>query len=900
MLLFRVFLVTVLHSPGSIFSVAIHSRVAAETVGCRRCVGQFLWNNYINSHCGSGDTLKADTDGNDTDSSSSSCSSSSSSSSSKSKSGKHQSPSVLDWLNEYTSCDSPSVPSTPLSSSYPSWKWKMKNLVPDNKNGDASNSTDGEDRPYHVVVPLMEHHPIHYEIITGLLVAGINVSIFYIQETNTFSDIDDDDDDVVDDDDEPQQLKNHNNTSEIILSNVFSRIPIYDNYLERARDSFTLIELELNEYYDTTDGTKMKNDHCRAHNRTTADHPLEKCEIQIAPSVFNLLQQNIKNYVNPIKGVEGKHNNMNSSDDKNNANDDSKHSSEFDFIMLMDASFHGGLLFSEINMIPTIATGSHRTLKLAVEQEPNWFPSPKQTKFNRLGSILRQRFYSIGLTSVFLRANKMRHSLGLQLQSLKCPIDCFISVVALLVDFVPSKDSLSSTLSPPNDNNSCSSTSKENYNSESRGGQRYANRVHQIEPFLSPCTPCLQQPASLNAERNANVIMVAPPAGKSAEWTRSLIRALTLARQSLEGYDECLFDRASCQNGVLGFEVDWLNTKKKGKEDNIDNFPPVVPSFIHNKISNNLLDSAIRSPNTIVALISCDSEPNVLTSFGIEVFCVSQSDRHIGDDFDGSAVNLNGRDPPSQLLLKSLNQKILDPEVIAIQLLKVLRRKSIGFAKSTTGTKHSLDKRNKEVATEVTDGLQRTLTIVLTAAQVHRETDWDSLQDMQRVTSKAIMDSINHIADINILKSQHTESYFDEQQSYDASTVFIAWLVFLSATIYIILKDSVLISRLRFHTNHHHHHHHRNGNSASDGILSSLSDLDDAWDTLLVWSNNVTESLFVDNNENLGTTESEADAVGGNTENEHHLQHDNNRNNHNHHGHGHGHMRRRRKTKTTR
>jgi len=445
--------------------------------------------------------------------------------------------------------------------------------------------------------------------------------------------------------------------------------------------------------------------------------------------------------------------------------------------------------------------------------------------------------------------------------------------------------------------------SKENYNSEGCGGRGcgergHANRVHYIEPFLSPCTPCFEQPASLNAERNANVIMVAPPAGKSAEWTRSLIRALTLARQSLEGYDECLFDRASCQNGVLGFEVDWLNTKKEEKEeDNIDNFPPVVPSFIHNKISNNLLDSAIRSPNTIVALISCDSEPNILSSFGIEVFCVSQNDRRIEDEFDGSAINLNGRDPPSQLLLKSLNQDILDPEVIAIQLLKVLRRKSIGVAKSTTETKYSLDRRNKEVATEVTDGLQRTLMIVQTAAQVHRENDWDSLQDMQRVTSKAIMDSINLIADINILKSQHTESYFDEQQSYDAFTVFIAWLVFLSATIYIILKDSVLISRLRFHT----HHHHRNGNSVSDGILSSLSDLDDAWDTLLVWSNNVTESLFVDNNEHLGTTESEADAVG-NIENEHQLQHDNNRNNHNHNHnhHGHGHVRRRRKTKTTR
>ena len=437
--------------------------------------------------------------------------------------------------------------------------------------------------------------------------------------------------------------------------------------------------------------------------------------------------------------------------------------------------------------------------------------------------------------------------------------------------------------------------------------------MHHIQPFLSPCTPCLGPLAasSRDVERNTNatVIMVAPPVGMSSKWTRSLVRALSLTRHSLEGYDECLFDRSSCQNTVLGFEVDWLKTQEE--EDIINTFPPVVPSFIHSKISNNLLDSAIGNPNTIIALIFCGSEADILSTLGVEIFCISRSDRIIGDaygdHFGGSTVDLNNRDPSSQLLLKSLNRDTLDPEEIAIQLLKVLRRKSIGFAKSaTTGTIHSVDKRNKDVAINVTDGLQRMLMIVQVAAQVNRENNWDSLYDMQRVTSKAIMvalDSIDQIADTNTkqFKSLDAESHFDDKQPYDAFTVFIAWIIFLSAAIYIILKDSVLISRLRSHKNHHHHHHHhRNGISIYDSILSSLSDLDNAWETFLNWSAIVTEMFDI--NDHLGTAVSDPDVVGNN-ENEQQLQHNSNnlQHQHQHNNHQHqGHARRRRKTKTTR
>jgi len=929
-----------------VFLVVSSAVTTNNNAGHRRCIGQFFAN-YKANNSGSGGigngngNTKAEDDENSIDSNSNS----------KTKGSKYQRSSVLDWLNESTSCDSPSLPSTvsSSSSSYPSWKRKMKNLVPDNNSNNNNNNNkissetnttaEEEDRPYHVVLPLMKYHPIPYEIVTGLIVAGVDVTILYIHDDQ---DYDEGADDEPNKDHKHKQKTSINTTAEMITSNIFSRIPLYDNYFERARDSFTLIDLYMNDNeYDNT----IIDDDCRNTSNSiaaaAADHPLEKCEIEIAPSVFNLLQQNIKKYIKPksSNGEEGKYNNnnndnnMNSSydDNKNKVKDESskdsnKNNNEFDdFIMMMDASFLGGLLFSEIYMIPTITIGSHRTLKLAVEHEPNWSPSPKQTTIHRLNRIIRQRLYSLGLTSVFVGANKMRHSLlGLHLQSYKSPIDVFLSVVALLV---PNDDTLSSSSISPSRPKEMKgrSSSKEKYSSEGGGGVYLGgrgydnNRVHHIQPFLSPCTPCLGQPAasSRDVERNDNatVIMVAPPVGKSSKWTRSLVRALSLTRQSLEGYDECLFDRSSCQNTVLGFEVDWFKTQEEEEEEEeegvTDTFPPVVPSFIHNKTSNSLLDSAIGNPNTIIALIFCGYESSILSTLGVEIFCISRSDRIIGDAygdyFGGSTVDLNDRDPSSQLLLKSLNQDTLDPEEIAIQLLKVLRRKSIGFTKSTTsGTIHSVDKRNKGVATDVTDGLQRMLAIVQAAAHVNRENNWDSLHDMQRVTSKAIMvalDSIDLIVDIDIkqIKSQDAASQFDDQQPYDAFTVFIAWLVFLSATIYIILKDSVLMSRLRSHKNHHHHHHHhhhRNGKSIYDGILSSLSDLDDAWETFLHWSAIVVE--IFDNNDHLAV--SDADAVDNN-ENKQQLQHNSNnlqhQNQHNNH-HPHGHARRRRKTKTTR
>jgi hypothetical protein len=813
--------------------------------------------------------------------------------------------SILEWLNENTSCDLQSDPSV---SSYPSWKKKTKKLLNNNNDDsgsgkfDVSTTTtfDDDDRPYHVVMLLMENHPIHHEIITlssGFLVAGLEVSIFYIFQ----------------DDDTLETKRKNQMIADSIQSEIFQRIPLRDNIMQRARDSFRFVKLNVNEYIQRAESkTETDSDEFdRCKNKVAAAHPLDRCAIKMAPAVLKLLLEYSDTHIKPK--MRGK---QNPNSTRRNNNDEDVGNDRFDFVMMMDASFLGGLLFSEIKLIPTIAIGSHYALMLAIEHEPKWNPSPKRTTLDRMDRIFLQRLYSLGLTGVFLRANQMRHSLGLkELKRLKSPLDHFLPVVAMLVDLIPSgmtlplSSSISSvTETSPNHKFYTEDSSRElNGNNDFHHDEPgYGYRVHNIQPLLSPCTLCLDPQTSLKIENNSSVIMVSPKAGVSAKWTRSLIRALTLTKQSLQGYDDCLFDRATCQNGVAGFEVDWLAMQ----EEKNDHFPQAVPSFIHREVSVNLLDSAIRSPNTIIALIHCDSESKILASFRIEVFCISQSNRipimYSVEDilhekgYGGSAGNVdlvNDRDSPSRLLQESISRQNLDPEEVATRLLSVLRQKSIGSETSATREqKDYATKRNKKVAAWVTSGLQRTVKIVQSAARVHRENSWENPQEMQRVTSSAITKALNSMYG-NFQGENNTPQVDNNSQNvegkqglYDVFTVFIAWLVFISATIYIILKDSIVIKRFR---QHHHHHYYRHGGSIIDSILIRLKDLDDAWDILLSWSSDLSPArlLFDTHNDRIRRSGPNENAVI-NVRKEQQLQHNNN--------HHHGQVRRRRKMKTTR
>jgi hypothetical protein len=821
--------------------------------------------------------------------------------------------SILNWLNENTSCDLQSEPSV---SSYPSWKKKKKkNLNNNYDSGSGSGSSDvsttarfdNEDRPYHVVILLMENHPIHHEIVTlssGFLVAGLEVTIFYIFQ----------------DDDTLETNRKNQMMADSIQSEIFQRMPLHDNIIQRARDSFRFVKLNLNEYIERAESKNETDnyisdsdelDSCK--NKVVAAHPLDRCAIKIAPAVLKLLLEYTDTHIKPK--TLGKQNS--NSTDRNN--DEDVGNDRFDFVLMMDASFLGGLLFSEIKMIPTIAIGSHHTLMMAIEHEPKWNPSPKRTTLDRMDRIFLQRLYSLGLTGSFLRANQMRYSLGLkQLKRLKSPLEHFLPVVAMLVDLIPSGITLplSSSMSSVTETSLNNKFYRDDGSRQIHGnnfhvdGQGYGYRVHNIQPLLSPCTLCLDQRTSWKIEKKSSVIMVAPKAGVSAKWTRSLIRALSLTKQSLEGYDDCLFDRATCQNGVVGFEVDWLAMQ----EEKNDHFPQVVPSFIRRDVSVNLLDSAIRNPNTIIALIHCDSESNILSTFRIEVFCISQSNRipimYSVEDllhekgYGGAATDINlanDRDSPSRLLQESISRENLNPKEVATRLLSVLRQKSIGSETSTTREqKDYIKKRNREVATWATSGLQRTVKIVQSAARVHRENSWKNPQEMQRVTTIAITKALHSMDGIlrgenNIQQVDNNSQDVEGKQGlYDAFAVFVAWLVFISATIYMMLKDSIVIKRFR---QHHHHHYYRNGGSIIDSVLTRLKDLDDAWDILLSWSSDLTTAkpVFDTHNDRIGRSGPNENAVIS-VRKEQQLQHNNNHHNNNHHGQ----MRRRRKMKTTR
>lgn len=108
----------------------------------RRCLGDFLATYQVNGS----------NDGRDVDNKS-----------------KHAT--LLDWLNENTSCDI--IDNNTILG--------MNN---NNNNDDYVENvviiTNEMDLPYHVVMPLMENHHIHYEYITGLLVFGFEGKYYVI------------------------------------------------------------------------------------------------------------------------------------------------------------------------------------------------------------------------------------------------------------------------------------------------------------------------------------------------------------------------------------------------------------------------------------------------------------------------------------------------------------------------------------------------------------------------------------------------------------------------------------------------------------------------------------------------------------------------------------------------
>jgi len=874
----------------------------------RRCIGQFLTNYTTTTQ---NNNEKAIREGNNT----------SETTNHGNTNKNNYGTSMLSWLSENTSCDLPSSEQPFVSS----WIRKKKDRNNNsNRNIDGSLETfstanlDNNERPYHVVMLLMEDHPIYHEIVTlssGFLQAGMRVTIVYISVQGGNNNHD---------------KKEQGKMAEELQWEIFQRIPLSGSSRDaiqqdlmlhsRAKESFRLVRLVLkDENNDSVVSEACKND----KTFPAAASPLDHCAIEIAPKVLKLLSDNIIKHLEAPKQQRMKAGSSNHTtvdrDDDDTANHGTNHrhrNNNHDFVLVMDAGFLGGFLFAEVERIPVVTIGSHKTLLLATDHEPNWSPSPQRTFVQKMDRIWAQRVYSFSLTRVFLKANAMRHSLGMG--RLALPLEHFLPVVAVVLDMIPTNMALSNSKSKGGQNTifddeekNIESTELVNNNEASHSyGRSYGYRVHNLQPLLPPCIPCLDQPTTSLKTKKGNdsfVILVAPKAGVSARWTRSLIRALSLTKQSLESYDECLFDRKTCQNGVVDFSVDWLAMiQRTNNETNF--FPPVFPSFIHRVASVGLLDSALRNPNTILALIHCDSESNILASLGIQVICMSQNHQvpnfHSVSDVlhekgycgrstndENAVVDLDG-DSHSRLLQESLGRDddTMDPKEIATQLLRFLRKKSIGppSTSTTQQTDRGVEKQKKEVASWVSSGMKRTITIVETAARVHRNNYWDNPRQMQQLVSREITKTLQQQANQLFQHVDNQEDHVQEEQ--DDFSVFVAWLIFWSTIVYIALKDSIAMKQWRQHRNHQYY---RNGGSILDVISSRLRDIDDVWDMLLSWLSDLptTKSVFDSRNEFNGPNErSEIDA----TKDEPLQRNTNPRNNH------HGQIRKRRKVKTAR
>lgn len=777
---------------------------------------------------------------------------------------------ILRQLQKSTTCDSKSVSTSSASVGAKNDNRRaddadgtQSNNNKNNNNGYVGNNTN-EGWPYHVMMLLSDQHDTNDMITTlaaGFLTAGLHVTVVNFH---------DDDDD------------GRSNRGPVIdvSYEILSRIAIEDE--ERADRSLAVIDVPLpilpnddgihrNHIInslavdDNHDETAFVADDC---GRKTTSEPFDDCAIRRAPIYLRLLKDVINDTTTSLwtLGMDPD-------------------------VLVTDAAFMGGLLFSEVQGIPTVAIGTYQTLDLAVEHDVSWTPPPDRMLPYRMYRIVLQRLYSLSLTGAFLKTNRIRKQLGLQ--ALKSPTDGLLPIVALLVEYV-STDSWPPFASGVRQNGEL--LGKPSSPSLSATGRRHTcPPVFYIQPLVAPCTPCIEGSPTWTAEKNTPIVVVEPPQRTSPRYIRSLIRSLTLARQSLDAYDECSWDSFSCRKDAP-FEVVWLQKRTNESSDDAERyFPPSVPSFIHREMSTNILDSVIRHPNTVAAIAHCNSDSHTVSTLGVGFLCLSHSSRipppPLAGTPEGDDESRSIHSVPPEL------GDMLDPREVATQLLRILRKKSREVGNSKT--------RKRNAANRIPHGIEATITVVSAVARTHRENKpWKNLSEMQETMATSIREAMKGVVDKNdggrsVDSELDTRSLldlrFDEQQPYDAFTVLVAWVVFLSALIYVIMKDS--IARWRRRRSHH------RGDSFSDGILTRLPDLDEAWDTLLVWYRDqpalvIAESFALssahDDNQNIKSTSGATSGHHATTpqQGNHSQQH--------HQHHNQGHVRRRRKVRTTR
>ena len=424
------------------------------------------------------------------------------------------------------------------------------------------------------------------------------------------------------------------------------------------------------------------------------------------------------------------------------------------------------------------------------------------------------------------------------------------------------------------------------------------NRIHTIGSVIPPCVPCSSTatkvvPTTSNnttaTTTTAPIIMVVPPSNVTPEWVQSMIRGLQLARRSLQQYDDCSWDVLSCRNNFKDFHVVWLMKNQNDNQWNEHYFPPVVPPFIHQESYTNIVDAIIRHPNTLVAFLPCGTHALTVSRMGIHVVCTSTSTRlppvKSVYQIDDPTIRVTA----STLFdLPTINENRTDPIEVASQLLYLLRQKD---------DMSKVDQPIEEVRPfTMIDGLERLILLVETAGHTQRShgRPWRSVLEMQHTTTRAINEAFdkfnrnyNPENDKNSFGERNTTSV-DNQQPYDAFTVLVAWLVLLAAISYSLLIDTAIMMRWKPRKIYRQ----KDKDSISDGILTRLHDLDDAWYSLVRWYRQQPALVI-------------AESFSTSTDEDHHglqqphPEHNNNQQYHHqsHHHHTQGNVRRRRKTK---
>jgi hypothetical protein len=565
-------------------------------------------------------------------------------------------------------------------------------------------------------------------------------------------------------------------------------------------------------------------------------------------------------------------------------------------VVLTDASWIGSFWMAEQWNLPTVSVASHpfSIPPLIVEPRMDWMPLSDLSWWPQIPSLLRQRWYSAGLTAFFMRLNKKRREL--KLPHYRQPLEHLASSVAILSEFgispVPTR-----TRDVAGDDHY-----QHQHYSTTSGRKSNWDNIHITGPILPPCNPCVvhdtasgstststpplfqsssttkifrsawrdtmstasttsSKTAKIATSKSHSIILVVPPTDPSALTIRTLIQGLYSARSSLLAYDECDWDSLHCQKAANGFKIKWFDSFET-IENNNRFFPPVTSADFSREYSISLLDSVARyhhpsnnnkSPATAIVLVilPCqDRNARILPMvFGISVLCFDHYPYQYHQSAPPIISTTAGLTDDRQRMARLLLTPDTNHREVAARILHLLRnRQQLDHQQKTK--KAILSKTNSHGRFDGRlpfDGLERAVSIIQRIAEANRAANrhpWMNLAEMQNVLSHAV-----HNLTKKTTTHRHCDHNEDSQSSpsapspFDTLTVFLAWSILVASMLYIMWQELLISFNGSLWRRTHHHHSFTNSTAASAKIdtgnpvirSSRCPDLDDAWNVWLDW-----------------------------------------------------------------